>query len=404
MKAALISAGGLELGDLLLGPPSAGGGAGLRPAADLRVDGGLVARLEMYGRDAVRLQKATVAMEVAEGESQPALVQVPAQTADAPEGGRRVAQAGLPLGVLPPGDYLVRAVVSLDGKRGGGPHAPLPFRAVRLGREGPAGLSIEGLAPSVGRFEKGDVLAPEVTGHFLDRMARLVPGAPSPEVQAATERARKGDAAGILDALPAVGPEEVRFLFLRGIGLLARGDTAAASTQFRTVLRLSSDFFPAAFYLGACYAAEGQDRQAAGAWQTSLVTETGHPVVYRLLADALLRVGEPAQAQRWSRRRWAAGRTTRACAAGRAWPTRWRAAAGRRWACSPATWSAIPTIRERSSSPSACCSTFPGRRGVVTTGGAAADASLRAVLRGREGPEPGDRGPLAPLPGAPEDP
>jgi len=58
------------------------------------------------------------------------------------------------------------------------------------------------------------------------------------------------------------------------------------------VLRLSSEFFPAAFYLGACYAAEGQDLQAAGAWQTALVTESGHPVIYRLLADALLRAGE----------------------------------------------------------------------------------------------------------------
>jgi len=142
------------------------------------------------------------------------------------------------------------------------------------------------------------VLGADVLGHFLDRTSELVPGPPSADVQAALERARKGDAAGILDVLPAVGQEEVRFVFLRGIGLLAKGQIAPASTQFRKVLELSSEFFPAAVYLGACYAATDEDRQAAGAWQTALVTESGHPVVYRLLADALLRVAEPEEALR----------------------------------------------------------------------------------------------------------
>jgi tetratricopeptide (TPR) repeat protein len=203
-----------------------------------------------------------------------------------------VAQAGLSLGLLPPGDYVVRAVVSLDGKAVAGLVRPFRLEPSASGSKPQAGLSIEGLVPSIGRFETRSVLEPDVIGDFLGRMTLLVPGAASPEVQAAIERARKGDAAGILDVLPSVGPEEVRFVFLRGIGLLARGQTAPASTQFRTVLRLSSDFFPAVFYLGACYAAEGQDLQAAGAWQTALVTEAGQPAVYRLLADALLRAGE----------------------------------------------------------------------------------------------------------------
>jgi VWFA-related protein len=295
VKAALISAGGLEMADLVVGPAPAAGRA-LKPYADLRAEGGLLARVEMYGKDPARLQKAVVTIEVAEGEIGPVLVRVPAAAADAPEGGRRVAQAGLSLGILPPGDYVVRAVVSLDGKAVAGLVRPFRLEPSASGRKPTAGLSIEGLAPSIGRFETGSVLEPDVVGHFLGRMAALIAGAGSPEVQAAIARAGKGDAAGILDVLPPVGPEEVRFLFLRGIGFLARGQTAPASTQFRAVLRLSSEFFPAAFYLGACYAAEGQDLQAAGAWQTALVTETGHPAIYRLLADALLRAGGADQA------------------------------------------------------------------------------------------------------------
>jgi predicted Zn-dependent protease len=46
------------------------------------------------------------------------------------------------------------------------------------------------------------------------------------------------------------------------------------------------------FYLGACYAAGGKDRDAAGAWQTSLATESDARIVYDVLADALLRLIE----------------------------------------------------------------------------------------------------------------
>ena len=69
-----------------------------------------------------------------------------------------------------------------------------------------------------------------------------------------------------------------------------------AARDFRATLRLSPEFFPAAFYLGACYAAGGRDDEAAGAWQTSLVTEAEAPFVYEVLGDALLRLDEGQQA------------------------------------------------------------------------------------------------------------
>ena len=59
---------------------------------------------------------------------------------------------------------------------------------------------------------------------------------------------------------------------------------------------MDSEFFSAAFYLGACYAAGGKDREAAGAWQTSLITESNAPFVYTLLGDALLRLRDMDQA------------------------------------------------------------------------------------------------------------
>jgi thioredoxin-like negative regulator of GroEL len=50
------------------------------------------------------------------------------------------------------------------------------------------------------------------------------------------------------------------------------------------------------FYLGSCYAAGGRDREAVGAWSTSLVTEADARIVYDVLVDALLRLQDGTRA------------------------------------------------------------------------------------------------------------
>ena len=91
-------------------------------------------------------------------------------------------------------------------------------------------------------------------------------------------------------ALPATAKEPLASAFLQGLALYSKGDLEAAAGKFREALKIDSEFFPAAFYLGSCYAAGGKDRDAAGAWQTALVTESDAPFVYTLLGDALLRL------------------------------------------------------------------------------------------------------------------
>jgi tetratricopeptide (TPR) repeat protein len=82
----------------------------------------------------------------------------------------------------------------------------------------------------------------------------------------------------------------------RGIARLRRGDLESAATAFRGAIKIASDFPPAAVYLGACYAAGGRDREAAGAWQLVLALGQEDAIVYRLAADALLRLGDAAAA------------------------------------------------------------------------------------------------------------
>ncbi len=293
VKAALVSAGGLEMSDLMLGGLSAE--TGFRPSPrSLAENGRLTAHIELQGKEAERVKKAGISLEIAEMEGGPALVSVPMPSVE--DAGQRAAQVTLGLSILPPGDYVARATVSVDGKKVGG--LTRPFRLPPLARSAPSasGGERKGLAGAVPRFELRRTLAPEVVSHFLDRLLVLTHGPLSPEVKAAIDEAKAGGLLKISDKLGGSGREDARIAFLRGLGLLARNEIDGASAQFRTALRLESGLFPVAFYLGATYAASGDDRQAVGAWQTALITETGAPVLYDLLSEALLRLEEGEQA------------------------------------------------------------------------------------------------------------
>jgi VWFA-related protein len=295
VKAALVSAGGLELSDLLLG--ALGPDSGFRAAArGFAENGRLTAHLEMQGKDAQRVQQAGVALEIAEVDGAPALVSVPMPSAG--DGESRAAQVTLGLSILPPGDYVARATISVEGKKVAGLSRPFrlpPTARAAVGETGASGVRT-GLAGAVGRFDLRRTLAPDVVGHFLDRLLALTPGPPSPDAKAAIDLARSGSVDKVVDRLASNQREDARLAFLRGLGFLARNQVPAAATQFRSALRQESGLFPVAFYLGATYAATGDDRQAVGAWQTALITETGSPVLYSLLAEALLRLEEAEQA------------------------------------------------------------------------------------------------------------
>jgi len=69
-----------------------------------------------------------------------------------------------------------------------------------------------------------------------------------------------------------------------------------AATQLALAAGPRREFFPAAFYLGACFAAAGRDRDAAGVWQYALGSEPRASEVYAMAADARMRDGQPGSA------------------------------------------------------------------------------------------------------------
>jgi tetratricopeptide (TPR) repeat protein len=210
------------------------------------------------------------------------------------------------LHVLPPGIYVVRATVKSGEETlgtlrrtfavastlpvitaGAGPSATV------IGRMAPAAGSIRAVG-AVRPFALEQVLAPKILGGFLDRVAAR-PDAGAPGVRDLIERARTSPLADLVvpDALSADAPVAA---FLKGLNLLALKQFNPAAEAFRSAMRVSTDFFPAMVYLGACYAAGGRDKEAAGAWRTALIEEGDTVALHQLLGDALLREGQRDQA------------------------------------------------------------------------------------------------------------
>src|SRR3954469_2173084 len=293
--------GQMHVTDLLIADNSVQGES-VTPAVAADFSGDeLHSYVELFSDAPEQLRAATVMMEVAQTESGRALDSVPARFQDVSAPNRRAAEAGVPIGLLPAGDYVARAVISEGGRKIG--QVVRPFRIARAAASVTApGASapMKAAAPiaftsRIESFDKTSVLSPQVVGFFLDRMSAAA-AANAANVRPAIASVRAGRFDDAMKALESTGDDQLAAVFLKGLVLLQRGDLNAAATRFREALRMDSEFYSAAFYLGACYAAGGKDRDAAGAWQTSLITESNAPFVYTSLGGALLRPRDMDQA------------------------------------------------------------------------------------------------------------
>ena len=295
--------GQLHVTDLLIADDTVRGADGLPPAVAADFTGNeLHGYVELFSDAPEQLKNTTVVMEVAQDETSRALDSVPARFQQVAGARRRVAEAGVPIALLPAGEYVARAVIMVDGRKIG--QVARPFRVARaaatMSAPGAGTVPIRAAAPipftsKIDAFDKSAVLTPEVVGFFLDRMSAAA-AAHAAAVRPAIEDVRAGRFDAAMASLEKSPGDQLASVFLKGLVLLHRGDLNGAAGRFREALRLDSEFYSAAFYLGACYAAGGKDREAAGAWQTSLITESNAPFVYTLLGDALLRMRDMDQA------------------------------------------------------------------------------------------------------------
>lgn len=305
ITARLNGFGQLHATDLLLADntPQNAGDAPPPVAADLSGDE-LYVYLELLSEAPDQITNAAVTIEVAQSETGNAIESTPVklQAAEMSGGRRRIAAAGLPIGLLTPGEYVARAVISVSGHKVG--QVMRPFRVSRAGPivAAHAGSTVPLKATTpiaftsrIEAFDKASVLTPQVLTFFLERLSSPA-ATDAAALRPAIESARAGKLDETLQALEGTGDDRLAAVFLKGIVALSKGDLKNAESRFRAALSMDSEFLPAAFYLGACYAAAGRDRDAAGAWQTSLITESNAPFVYTVLGDALLRLRNVDQA------------------------------------------------------------------------------------------------------------
>lgn len=303
-RAQLTSAGQIRVTDLMIAESGGPESKSVTPAVSGEISGDVLqGYIELHSEAPEQINSATAVIEVAESEHGRTLDSAAAHFQDAPGGPtRRVAEAGVTIALLPPGSYVARAVVSSGGRKIA--QVNRPFRIVRSSPTATTPAAAAGVTPGhappvpfaspVDTFERSSVLAGPVVGFFLDKMnvGNRVGNAPP----AALEAARAGKFEAALDAMKSSGATPLALQFVSGLALYQKGDLEGAAGKFRESLRLDSEFFPAAFYLGACFAAGGKDREAAGTWRTSLITQSDAPFIYTLLADAFLRLKETASA------------------------------------------------------------------------------------------------------------
>jgi VWFA-related protein len=298
VRGTLPNEGGVRVSDLILTEPVRGGA--VRPVVHLRLEApALQAVMELGATEPKRLNDTRVTFEVADSADGEAIVSARGRLGNE-SGGRRQVSAVVDVGVLPPGMYVGRAVVTVTGED------PItitrPFevatraRVATTARDGersatPA-VARGRMRPPIPPFRKEDVLAPDVVAPFVDHVIENY--SPSPAARAALEDIKAGNLETATKGEREV--TEVGMSFAQGLSLLARGRTKEADTFFRAALRGASDFIGAAFYLGATLAASGKDRDAVGAWQTALISDVGAAGVYPVLIDGLLRIGDAEQA------------------------------------------------------------------------------------------------------------
>lgn len=272
-------------GDLFVGSlPEAG--VQVKPGVEPHVDTGTVAAfLELYSTTPAQLGTTEVTFEIAPDQDSPALVTRRATLVGGEAATRRVAQAAVDAGALPPGRYLARARITRGGEPAGVLIRPFLLGAARPGAvvaaTGPLDLG------AIAKFDRSVVVAPAMVNRMLDTLAGR-----GPALKSAIAEARAGRlGAAALEALTA-GDQPVA-QFLRGLELYMKGQLDQAATQLNLAAGPRREFFPAALYLGAAYAEAGRDQDAAGVWQLALAGEPRPSAAYVLFADARLRSAQP---------------------------------------------------------------------------------------------------------------
>jgi VWFA-related protein len=296
----------VRLSDLVLLEPRPAASADLDVITDGRARGSAVDAYLEVAPAAASAAVTDVTFGIADRADAEPLVSAAAQLSRDPKAGHWSAGGRLSLALIPPGEYVATAVVVADGRTLGRVTRPITVeaRTAAAASPGAGAAAAPRVSFAVGEsgslakpFSPRDVLGNDALEYFLGRLRAASPEAASDPSAAAASAALLGGRFDQASAsLVPADPKRLSTAFLKGLALLGKGDSVAASDRFREAIDIAPDFLPAAFYLGACYAANRNDREAAAAWQMALISESDAPIIYDVLGDALLRLQDADEA------------------------------------------------------------------------------------------------------------
>ena len=194
----------------------------------------------------------------------------------------------MPVRQLPPGKYVLRAILSSGGRARQDADARLRGRAAD-------GADDVGRGARHRRRSTRDLFLPVDDDTMSPARSRAT--------RRSTRRRWRRSASGVAPAVKAA--------FDQGVASLAAGDFTKAEASFKNAIEPDADSTRAAGAIWRpSFAAAGHDHEAAGAWQTALIDGSDLPQIYEWLGDALLRTHDFARRARFSRKRRRSGRPT----------------------------------------------------------------------------------------------
>lgn len=244
----------VTVSDVILGAA----GAALPVRAHAYVEDGLSGTIETYGRSPEQLQRLTVTATLVPADGGSAVQTVRGEvgpTVERRPGVVRRATFTFPLAHVAPGAYIAKVKVS-DG--------PETLADVSRGVDVTAGTAPAPVATPPAVFRPADVL----NGDFVRGARTALSRSATPAAQRAVE----------------------------GFEAFARADYAVAADRLSASMRLEQGNAAVAFVLGWAWEAQGDHRQAIGAWRAAAAADPRMVPAHLALAEAYLRMAQPALA------------------------------------------------------------------------------------------------------------
>jgi VWFA-related protein len=268
IRATLPKADALTFSELMVGGPVDVGEL-LQPTIGYQVTFGSVhGYFEAYGAGSADVG---VEYEIGTDETSPALLNVDVTARPAGDT-RTIFTRTMPIHQLPPGKYLLRAIVSVKNR-------------------------------SIKTLTRGfEVATPKVLMTSADGLGDTSVDAelflPVDDTTMSPAFVRDHAVAGdTLAVFRSRTPADTKEVFEQGVAFLAAGDLPKAEASFKRAIQPEVDSTTALAYLAVAFASAGRDAQAAAAFQTALVDGEDVPQIYDWLGGALMRTHDFAAAR-----------------------------------------------------------------------------------------------------------